>query len=69
MMIFLFLQVGCVTLPPIIMVEVENGSIQDDRFLYNRAIFHWTIDYGRKGSPLEGSFTHLDVPLEVRING
>ena len=37
-------------LPPIIM-EVENGSIQDDRFLYNTAIFHFH-DYGRKGNIL-----------------
>ena len=30
-------------------MEVENRSIQDDRFLYNRAIFHFH-DYGREGS-------------------
>ena len=29
-------------------MEVENGSLQDDRFLYNRVIFHFH-DYGRKG--------------------
>ena len=28
--------------------SVENGSLQDDRFLYNRVIFHFH-DYGRKG--------------------
>ena len=26
-------------------MELENGSIQDDRFLYNRAILHFH-DYG-----------------------
>ena len=39
-----------IALPPIIL-EVENGSIRNDRFLYNRAIFHLHA-YGRKGTTL-----------------
>ena len=42
-----------VTLPPLIM-EVENGSLQDDRFLYNRVIFLHFHDYERNGNSISG---------------
>ena len=44
---------SCVNLPegtlPGITIELENGSLQDDGFLYNGVIFHFH-DYGGKGN-------------------